>query len=181
MSDQGRAQEDPPYRVGLGYDIHRLEPLEPEGRGKPFLLAGVRIEHDRGPVAHSDGDALYHVVADAILGAAGLPDIGQYFPDTAAEHESMDSAQILNLAARRARDQGWRVGNVDAVVVLQRPKIAAHKEQMRANIAAVLAIPPERVNVKGRTKEQVDTVGHGLAVETHATVLLVRPASDAAP
>lgn len=164
----------PPFRVGLGYDIHRLEPLEPEGRGKPFLLAGVRLDHDRGPVAHSDGDALYHVVTDAILGAAGLPDIGQFFPDTAPETESMDSAEILRQAMARAREAGWEVGNVDAVVVLQKPKIASLKEQMRANIAAAIGAPVERINVKGRTKEQVDTTGHGLAVETHAAVLLVR-------
>jgi 2-C-methyl-D-erythritol 2,4-cyclodiphosphate synthase len=160
--------------VGLGYDIHRLEPLEPEGRGKPFLLAGVRLQHDRGPVAHSDGDALYHVVTDAILGAAGLPDIGQYFPDTAPENESIDSGVILGEAVRRAREAGWAIGNVDAIVILQTPKIAGLKMQMRENLALRLGVPLDRVNVKGRTKEEMDTVGQGLAVETQAAVLLIR-------
>lgn len=164
----------PPFRVGLGYDIHRLELLEPQGRGKPFLLAGVRLEHDRGPVAHSDGDALYHVVTDAILGAAGLQDIGQFFPDTDPANASIDSAVILGEAVRCAREAGWTIGNVDAIVILQRPKIADLKVQMRTNLARILQVPVERVNVKGRTKEQMDTVGQGLAVETQAAVLLVR-------
>lgn len=166
----------PPFRVGLGYDIHRLEPLEPTGRGKPFLLAGVRLEHDRGPVAHSDGDALYHVVTDAILGAAGLPDIGQHFPDTAPENASIDSAIILGRVVGLVRAAGWAIGNVDAIVILQKPRIAELKEKMRENLAALLQIPVERVNVKGRTKEQMDTVGQGLAVETQAAVLLTRAA-----
>ncbi len=178
MPPSSDTHPDPNFRVGLGYDVHRLEPLEPEGRGKPFLLAGVRLDHDRGPVAHSDGDALYHVVTDAILGAAGLPDIGQFFPDTDPENFSIDSAVILAEAVKRAREAGWLVGNVDAIVVLQRPKIADLKAKMRENIAAILGVPLERVNVKGRTKEQVDTVGQGLAVETHAAVMLIR-ASEA--
>mgnify|MGYP001204866256 CR=1 FL=1 len=180
MPPSSDSSAGPPFRVGLGYDIHRLELLEPEGRGKPFLLAGVRLDHDRGPVAHSDGDALFHVVTDAILGAVGLPDIGQYFPDTAPENESIDSGIILSEAVRRAREAGWVIGNVDTIVILQRPRIAELKAKMRENLAAHLQIPIERVNVKGRTKEQMDTVGQGLAVETQAAVLLIR-ASESSP
>lgn len=157
-------------RIGHGYDLHRLE-VPGEG-GKPLVLGGVRLEHDRGPVAHSDGDALYHAVTDGILGALALPDIGQLFPDTDPRHESEDSAVFLKAAGAKVKGLGWRVVNVDATVILERPKLAAQKDEMRANIARVLGMPLQDVNVKGKTHEKVDAVGEGRAVEVHVVVLV---------
>ncbi|MCE7974682.1 MAG: 2-C-methyl-D-erythritol 2,4-cyclodiphosphate synthase [Leptolyngbya sp. PLA1] len=162
------------FRIGHGYDLHRLEPQAPVGQGRPLILAGVRLAHDRGPIAHSDGDALYHAVTDAILGALALPDIGQLFPDTDPRHESQDSEVFLRAAADRAAALGWHVENLDATVILERPKLSPHKDAMRANLARVLAISDDRVNVKGKTHERVDAVGEGRAVEVHAVVLLRR-------
>ena len=132
------------------------------------------MDHDRGPVAHSDGDALYHALTDAILGALALPDIGQLFPDTGAANEARDSGDFLSAAASRASGAGWRIQNVDATVILERPKLAPHKEAMRSNIARLLGIEEDRVNIKGKTHEKVDAVGEGRAVEVHAVVLLIK-------
>jgi 2-C-methyl-D-erythritol 2,4-cyclodiphosphate synthase len=161
-------------RIGHGYDLHRLEPLAPAGPGRPLVLGGVRFDHDRGPVAHSDGDALYHAVTDALLGALAQPDIGQLFPDTDPRHESQDSEVFLTEAARRVRDAGWRVVNLDCTVILERPKLGPRKDEMRANLARVLGVPLADVNLKGKTHEKVDAVGEGRAVEVHAVVLLAR-------
>lgn len=159
-------------RIGHGYDLHRLEPLAPEGRGRPFVLGGVRLEHGLGPVGHSDGDALLHAVTDALLGALAMPDIGQLFPDTDPKHEGQDSADFLREAAARVRRAGWRVVNVDCTVILERPKIGPVKDAMRATIAGLLGVPVGDVNVKGKTHEKVDAVGQGLAVEVHVAALL---------
>ncbi|MGP1309874.1 MAG: 2-C-methyl-D-erythritol 2,4-cyclodiphosphate synthase [Phycisphaerales bacterium] len=159
-------------RIGHGYDLHRLEPLAPAGEGRPLVLGGVRLEHDRGPVGHSDGDALLHAVTDAILGALALPDIGQLFPDTDPAHEGQDSMVFLRRAVEEMRTRGWRVGNLDATVILERPKVSTHKDAMRASIAEALGVGIERVNVKGKTHERVDAVGEGRAVEVHCVVLL---------
>ncbi len=162
------------FRIGHGYDLHRLEPLPPHGLGKPLILGGTPIPHDRGPVAHSDGDALLHAVTDAILGALALPDIGQLFPDTDPRHESQDSTDFLREAARRALADGWSVVNLDATVILERPKLSPHKPAMHARLAECLNILIERVNIKGKTHERVDAIGEGRAVEVHAVVLLGR-------
>ena len=164
------------FRVGHGYDLHRLEPIAPAGRGRPFILGGIRLEHDLGPVAHSDGDALYHAITDAILSAAGHPDIGQLFPDTDPRHEAQDSAVFLKAAAAKISSHGWQIANLDATVILERPKLSPRKQEMRANIAAHLGLPIDAVNVKGKTHEKVDAVGEGRAVEVHCVVLLVREA-----
>lgn len=148
--------------------------MRPSGLGKPLVLGGVRLEHDRGPVAHSDGDALFHAVTDSILGALSLPDIGQLFPDTDARHESQDSADFLREAARLARAAGWGIINLDATVILERPKLGAHKLAMRARLADCLGVSIDRVNLKGKTHEGADAVGEGRAVEVHAVVLLGR-------
>jgi len=163
-----------PYRIGHGFDVHRLEEKPPAGHGRTLILGGVNLAHDMGPVSHSDGDALYHAVTDAILGALALPDIGQLFPDTAVENEGRDSALFLEEAVKQANERGWGVVNVDATVVLQRPKISGHKQAMRENLARLLGVPIERVNVKGRTGERVDAVGEGRAVDAHAVLLLGR-------
>ena len=162
----------PPIRVGLGYDLHRLEPIAPDGPGRPLILGGVRLDHDRGPVAHSDGDALLHAVTDAILGACALPDIGELFPDDADANESRDSAEFLTAAIAAARDAGYAPSNLDATVVLERPKLKPHKGAIRARLAELIGLPLDSVNVKGKTHERVDAVGEGRAVEVHAAVLM---------
>jgi 2-C-methyl-D-erythritol 2,4-cyclodiphosphate synthase len=139
-----------------------------------LVLGGVRLEHDRGPVAHSDGDALYHAVTDALLGAIAEPDIGQLFPDTDPRHDAQDSEIFLAEAVRRVRAVGLQVVNLDATVILERPKLSPHKDAMRANIARVLGVEVSCVNVKGKTHEKVDAVGEGRAVEVHVVVLVGR-------
>lgn len=164
----------PGVRIGHGYDLHRLEPQKPAGQGRPFVLGGVRLEHSRGPISHSDGDALYHAVTDALLGAIGQPDIGQLFPDDDPRHGDEDSSVFLLEAVRRVQAAGWRVANLDATVILERPKLSPHKGAMRTNLSRLMGLDMSRVNVKGKTHEGVDAVGEGRAIEVHAVVLLVR-------
>ncbi len=128
-------------RIGHGYDLHRLEPVAPEGAGRPFILAGLRFEHPTGPVGHSDGDAVYHAVTDAILGALGESDIGQLFSDTDPRYDGADSKAFVEAAAGRMRDAGYAIGNLDITVICERPKIAAAKPTMIGNIAGLLGCP----------------------------------------
>ncbi len=160
------------WRIGHGYDLHRLDAIAPDGPGRPFILAGITLDHPKGPVGHSDGDAVYHAVTDAILGALGEPDIGQLFPDTDPRHEAADSSVFLKAAAQKMREAGYAVGNLDITVVCERPKLSPHKKQMIANIAHLLGCDSSQVNLKGKTHEQVDAVGEGRAIEVHAVVLL---------
>lgn len=160
------------WRIGHGYDLHRLEPPPPAGRGRPFVLGGVRFEHPTGPVGHSDGDALLHAVTDAILGALGEPDIGQLFPDDDPRHESGDSRSFLAEAMRRMDAKGYRIGNLDMTVVCERPKIGPRKAELIRSIAAILRCDAARLNLKGKTHEGVDAVGEGRAIETHVVALL---------
>lgn len=161
-------------RIGHGYDLHRLEPLAPAGAGRPLIVGGVHLESERGPVAHSDGDALLHAVTDALLSAAGLPDIGQLFPDTHPANEARDSREFLKAAGSKVREAGWVVANIDATVILEKPKLSPHKQAMRSNIASALDIDASRVGVKGKTHEKVDAVGEWRAIEVHVVALLVR-------
>lgn len=163
-----------PFRIGHGYDLHRLEPVAPDGPGRPFILAGVRFEHPLGPVGRSDGDALYHALTDALLGAIGAPDIGRLFPDTDERHEAADSALFVAEAVRRMRGAGYEVGNVDFTVICERPKLGGRHDEMIANVARLLGCDAARVNIKGKTHEGVDAVGEGRAVEVHAVALLMR-------
>lgn len=174
MSGPPTSPAPPALRIGHGYDLHRLEPPPPNGRGRPFLLGGVRFEHSHGPVGRSDGDALLHAITDAILGALAEPDIGQLFPDTDVANEARDSAEFLNEALRRAASAGYALVNVDATVILERPKLGPRKAEVRARLADLLGLPLDRVNVKGKTHESVDAVGEGRAVEVHCVVLLAR-------
>ena len=161
-------------RIGHGYDLHRLEPHPPAGAGRAFVLGGVRFDHPVGPVGHSDGDAVYHAVYDAVMGAVGLPDIGQTFPDTDPALEGFDSARFLEQARERLSQTGFRIVNVDVTVVCERPKLAARKGDMAGNVARLLGLEPSQVNLKGKTHEKVDAVGEGRAVEVHAVALLAR-------
>lgn len=167
------------WRVGHGYDFHRLEPPPPAGHGRrTFLIAGIPVAKNIGPVAHSDGDALFHAVTDALLGAVALPDIGQLFPDTDPRWAGVDSGTLLREAVAMVRERGWVVENLDATVILERPKLSPHKGMMRANIAAALGVGIECVNVKGKTHEQLDAVGEGRGIEVHVVVLLRRDHSE---
>ncbi len=163
----------PALRIGHGYDLHRLEPADAGGR--PLVIGGIRLEHDRGPVARSDGDVLLHAVTDAVLGALALPDIGELFPDTDEANEARDSADFLTEAVRLAADRGYRPVNLDATVILERPRLKPVKAEIRANLARLLGMPLDAVNVKGKTHERVDAVGEGRAVEAHAVILMQRP------
>jgi 2-C-methyl-D-erythritol 2,4-cyclodiphosphate synthase len=156
----------PPFRIGEGWDIHALV------AGRPLVLGGVTLPFDKGLLGHSDADALLHAITDALLGAAGLGDIGSHFPDTDAQFQGADSAVLLAEAAHRVRDRGYAIGNVDSTVIAQAPRLAPHIGAMRARIAQVLGIAPECVNVKAKTAEKMGPVGLGQAIEARAVVLL---------
>ncbi len=168
------SSSDSLIRIGHGYDLHRLEPIGPKGPGRPFILAGVRFDHPRGPVGHSDGDAVYHAVTDAILGALGQADIGELFPDTDPRNEGADSSRFVKEAVARMRPLAWRIGNLDVTVICERPRISPRKREMIANLARLLGCDASRINLKGKTHEQVDAIGEGRALEVHAVVLLER-------
>jgi 2-C-methyl-D-erythritol 2,4-cyclodiphosphate synthase len=133
----------------------------------------MELEHDKGPVGHSDGDTLLHAVTDAILGALGEPDIGRLFPDTAPENEGADSKIFLEEAVRRMDSRGLRIGNMDATIICERPKIAPHADRMSAGLAEILGCDPGQINIKGKTHERVDAVGEGRAIEVHVVALLI--------
>lgn len=155
-------------RVGEGWDTHALV------AGRPLVLGGVRIEHSHGLLGHSDADALLHAITDALLGAAGLGDIGRHFPDTDAAFKGADSHTLLAEAARRVRAAGWAIVNVDSTIVAQAPKMAPHIAAMRARIAKALDIDAADVNVKAKTAERMGPVGEGRAIEARAVCLLQR-------
>jgi 2-C-methyl-D-erythritol 2,4-cyclodiphosphate synthase len=161
-------------RIGHGYDLHRLEPIGPGSRARPLIVGGVVLESPAGPVAHSDGDVLYHAVVDALLGALALPDIGQLFPDNAKENDGRDSADFVREAVKQVRMAMYRVVNLDSTVILERPRIGPVKDQIRSNLAALLGVSVSCINVKGKSHEKVDAVGEGRAIEAHAVVLLER-------
>jgi len=160
-------------RIGHGWDRHRLAAVAPAGPGRPLVLGGVVLASAVGPVAHSDGDALAHAVTDAVLGAAGLGDIGQLFPDSDPALEGADSLGLLSAAMGRVRGAGWVVGNLDATVLLEAPKLGVAREKIRDNLARALGVAAGAVNIKAKTGEGVGVVGSGQAVEAHAVVLLV--------
>jgi 2-C-methyl-D-erythritol 2,4-cyclodiphosphate synthase len=165
-------------RIGHGYDLHRLELRPPAGQGRPLVLGGVPLDHFAGPIAHSDGDALLHAVTDAVLAAAGLPDIGQLFPDTDPRHHSQNSADFAREAAAKARAAGFEIVNVDSTIVAQAPKMASHIPAMREAIAAALGLGVAAVNVKAKTAEKMGPVGEGRAIEARAVCLLIGPQVD---
>jgi 2-C-methyl-D-erythritol 2,4-cyclodiphosphate synthase len=154
-------------RIGEGWDIHALVP------GRKLVIGGVEIAFERGLLGHSDADVLLHAITDALLGAAGLGDIGRHFPDTDETFRGADSMVLLVEAARRVRERGHQIGNVDSTVIAQAPKLAPHIESMRNGIALALGLAPAQVNVKAKTAERLGPVGEGAAIEARAVVLLV--------
>lgn len=153
-------------RVGLGHDTHRLAP------DRPLILGGLRIEHPRGLVGHSDADVVLHALTDAILGAAGLGDIGDLFPDTDPANRDRDSREFLDAALTRIAALSYRLVNVDMTIFAQEPKLGPIKLAMRSNIAGLLKIDVDRVNVKAKTGEKVGSIGRGEAIGCHAIVLI---------
>jgi 2-C-methyl-D-erythritol 2,4-cyclodiphosphate synthase len=153
-------------RIGEGWDIHALAP------GRKLVIGGVHIPFERGLMGHSDADVLLHAITDALLGAAGLGDIGGMFPDTDAQFKGADSVMLLAQAAKRVRERGFAIGNVDSTVIAQAPRLAPHVSAMRDRIASALDLQPDQVNVKAKTAEKLGPVGQGLAIEARAIVLL---------
>ena len=153
-------------RIGIGYDIHRLQ------EGRRLMLGGVEFPGPVGLAGHSDADVVLHAVADAVLGAAALGDIGEHFPDTSEEWRGADSSVILKHAVRMAAENSLVVRNVDVNIIAQAPRIGKRKHEMRANIARLVGAPLDRVSVKARTAEGLGPVGRAEAIETHAVVLL---------
>lgn len=156
-------------RVGQGYDSHRLE-----FGGRPLVIGGIAFPGGNGVVAHSDGDALMHAITDAVLGAVGEPDIGQLFPDRDPAWAGAASERFLVEALRRVKAAGWEIGNVDATVILDAPKLGPRKDEVRANLARVLGVGVDQVNVKGKTHERRPDQGPDDRIEAMAVVLLVR-------
>ena len=154
------------FFVGHGYDVHRLV------EGRKLILGGVDIPHEKGLHGHSDADVLVHAVMDALLGAAGLGDIGRWFPDWDPQYSGADSLKLLETVCALLRERGLRIGNIDCTVVAQRPKLAPYLDEMRGNIARVCALRPERVNVKATTEEHLGFTGRGEGIAAHAVALL---------
>lgn len=155
-------------RIGSGHDTHRLEV------GRPLVLGGVTIPHDRGPVAHSDGDVLLHAITDALLGALALGDIGRWFPDTDPRWKNADSSTFLTKVVDEINERGWTVGNLDATIHAQRPKLAEHNEAIRTRVAQLLRVEAEAVSVKAKTGEKVGPIGREEAIAADSVVLLVQ-------
>ena len=159
-------------RIGLGFDVHRFAAPE---EGRRLVLMGLRIPHDRGLAGHSDADVMIHALMDALLGAAGLGDIGQHFPDTDQAYKDADSAVLLERVMESLREKGWRVVNADVCLIGERPKIGPHRERMRERIAPCLGIRAEDLNVKATTTEKLGFTGRGEGLAAQAIVLIDRP------
>lgn len=157
-----------PFRVGHGWDLHRLEP------GYPLIIGGIDIPHERGCVAHSDGDVLLHTVVDAILGALCLPDIGQLFPDNDPKWKGARSDIFLKEAVRLMKEKGYELGNIDCTIIAQKPKLSPHKENIRNNLCEILGADPSVVNIKAKTHEKVDSLGENRSIACEAVVLLLK-------
>lgn len=158
----------PQFRIGQGYDVHALVP------DRKLILGGVHVPHERGLLGHSDADALLHALTDALLGAGGLNDIGQLFPDTDPQYKNMDSRILLRSALQKVQAVGFQVGNVDATIICQKPKLAEFLPEMVRNIAADLAVTPSHVNLKAKTNESLGHLGRGEGIAVHAVALLYK-------
>ena len=153
-------------RIGHGYDVHKLV------EGRDLIIGGVKIEHSLGLLGHSDADVLLHAVSDALLGAAGLGDIGKHFPDTDPQYKGADSLKLLQIVAQRVQEAGYRVSNIDVTMIAQRPKLRPHIAQMEQNIASAVGVDVSRVNVKATTEERLGFTGEELGMACHAVCLL---------
>ena len=165
-SDPVALTSPPPFRIGEGWDTHALVP------GRKLILGGVEVPHTLGLLGHSDADVLLHAIIDALLGAAGLGDIGSHFPDTDARFKGADSIVLLRETGRLLAERGHRIGNIDSTIVAQAPKLAPHIPAMRVRIAEALGLQQEQVNVKAKTAEKLGPVGQGLSLEARAIALL---------
>jgi len=153
-------------RIGHGYDVHKLV------EGRDLVLGGVKIEHTLGLLGHSDADVLLHAVSDALLGAAGLGDIGKHFPDTDPKYKGADSLKLLEIVAQRVKEAGYRVSNIDVTMIAQRPKLRPHIEKMEENIARAVGVDVSRINVKATTEEKLGFTGTEQGMACHAVCLL---------
>ncbi|MBT8549890.1 2-C-methyl-D-erythritol 2,4-cyclodiphosphate synthase [Polynucleobacter paneuropaeus] len=158
----------PPFRIGQGYDVHALV------ADRKLILGGVHIPFAKGLLGHSDADALLHAITDAILGGAGLNDIGQLFPDTDPQYQGMDSRILLRSALQKVQAAGFQVGNVDATIICQQPKLATYLPEMIGHIAADLAVTPSHINLKAKTNESLGHLGRGEGIAVHAVALLYK-------
>lgn len=156
------------FKIGHGYDVHAL------GEGLRLVLGGVDIPHTKGCIAHSDGDVLIHAICDALLGALALGDIGKHFPDTSVEFKGIDSRLLLERVVALIAEQGYRIGNIDSTIAMQRPKLRPHIDQMRANIAATVGVDVECVSVKATTTEHLGFEGEEKGVSATAVVLIYK-------
>jgi 2-C-methyl-D-erythritol 2,4-cyclodiphosphate synthase len=155
------------YRIGQGYDVHALVP------GRKLIIGGIEIEHSHGLLGHSDADVLIHAIIDALLGAAGLGDIGALFPDTDAKYLGADSGELLRTVMAQVREAGYALGNVDSTVIAQAPKLAPYRKAIQARLAALMGVEISRINVKAKTSEKLGFVGRQEGIEAFATALLV--------
>ena len=155
-----------PFRVGTGFDVHQLV------TGRALIIGGVNIPFERGLLGHSDADVLLHAIADALLGAAALGDIGKHFPDSDPTYKGADSRTLLRSVVQRVREAGWQVGNIDATIIAQAPKMAPHIAQMQVNIAADCGVVVHAINVKATTTEQLGFTGRGEGIAAQASALL---------
>jgi 2-C-methyl-D-erythritol 2,4-cyclodiphosphate synthase len=156
------------YRVGIGYDIHRL------GEGRVLRLGGIAIEHSKGLIGHSDADVVLHAVTDALLGAAGLPDIGDLFPDTDPAYKGVDSRKLLQSAMERVREAGFKPSNIDVIVHAEAPKMTPYKRRIAESIASLTGLSPDRVGVKAKTNEGIGPLGYDEAIACTAVASVVR-------
>lgn len=152
--------------MGIGHDTHQLV------EGRPLILGGLKLDHPRGLAGHSDADVVCHAVADAVLGAAGLGDIGEHYPDTDPEWQGLDSTRLLAEVVAQVRNEGWQIANCDVIVHAQEPKLGPHKATIRANLARLLGLPATAVNIKAKTGEHVGPIGRSEAISCHAVVLI---------
>lgn len=157
----------PPFRVGIGYDVHRLD------KGLRCVLGGVEIPSEVGCVAHSDGDVIAHAIADAVLGALALPDIGHFFPPNDPDCAGIDSFKIIEHAVGEARKRGYAIGNIDVAVIAERPKLGKYVSAMREKLGGVLGVPADCVGVKATTNEKLGSIGSGAGIAVHAVCLLI--------
>ncbi|MFN8917163.1 MAG: 2-C-methyl-D-erythritol 2,4-cyclodiphosphate synthase [Burkholderiales bacterium] len=157
-----------PFRIGTGFDVHALVP------GRPLIIGGVTIPYDKGLLGHSDADVLLHAITDALLGAAGLGDIGRHFPDTDERYRGADSRLLLHQCAHKVREAGWKIGNIDATIIAQAPKMAPHIPAMQAHIAEDCGLDVTQVNIKAKTTEQLGFTGRGEGIAAEAVALLAQ-------